>query len=143
MPKIDETPRVGVCNYNFCYYLPQPIVDLLFSQRPPSKLQTLCLTALYSLDAQELLADFQEHLPRFMLQEWGRCLTVLRELEEMGLVSLQEEVIELTHREACYRKGVSVVDLFAEAAGTTPGEFLAETEPHRLGSVKFKKQVRK
>ncbi len=123
---------VKVCNYNYCFYLPDKIIELVFSSSPPSKLQTLCLTALYSLDAQALLADYREHLPRYMLQPWERCHDVLCELEALGLVNLGEAELALTHRPAAYRRGKSVVDLFAEAAGTTPEEFVAETEPHRL-----------
>jgi len=143
MPKTDAAPRVAVCNYNYCYYLPRPIVDLLFSQRPPSKLQTLCLTALYSLDAQAMLAEYREHLPTYMLQEWEKCVEVMHELEEMGLVSLKGECVNLTHREETYRKGTSVVELFAQAAHMDPEEFLAETEPHRLKENPYRKRARK
>jgi hypothetical protein len=121
-----------VCNYNYCFYLPEEIVKLVFSNSPPSKLQTLCLTALYSMDAQELLGDYREHLPRYMLLEWEKCHGVIRELEAMGLLSLEGEGVVLTHRCERYRKGTSVVDLLAEMAGTTSEEFIAETEPRRL-----------
>jgi hypothetical protein len=121
-----------VCNCNYCFYLPEEIVKLLFANKPPSKLQTLCLTALYSLDAQGMLGDYREHLPRYMLLGWEECEEVLGELEGMSLVRVCEGEVLLTHRPAEYRKGTSVVDLFAEAAGTTPEEFLAETEPQRL-----------
>lgn len=120
------------CNYNYCFYLPEEIVKLVFSNSPPSKLQTLCLTALYSMDAQELLGDYREHLPRYMLLEWEKCREVLRELEAMGLLSLEGGQVALTHRCPQYRKGTSAVDLFAEMAGTTAEEFIAETEPRRL-----------
>jgi hypothetical protein len=123
-----------VCNQNYCFYLPEEIIRLVFSNNPLSKHQTLCLTALYSLDAQGLLADYREHLPGYMLQGWENCQGVLVELEGLGLLTLCEEELVLTHRPAAYRKGTSVVDLFAEMAGCSSEEFVEETEPQRLKS---------
>jgi len=131
---------VKICNYNHCFYLPDEIVRLVFSNSAPSKHQTLCLTALYSLDAQGLLEDWREHLPGYMLQSWEVCEEALNELEGMGLVRVRAGELVLTHRPAAYRKGTSVVDLFAEMAGVSAEEFVEETEPQRLKADPYKKR---
>lgn len=129
-----------VCNRNYCFYLPEEIVQLVFSDNPPSKHQTLCLTALYSLDAQGLLGQWRAELPGYLLQGWEQCHAVVLELEAMGLLRLCGEELTLTHRPAAYRKGTSVVDLFAEMAGCSSEEFVAETEPQRLKEDPYKRK---
>lgn len=66
-----------------------PILDFVHKQ---------VVMTLYTLDAGNRLDEYKDVLPTYLSKDWTECESILKTIEEAGLVTLSPDGIDLTYR---------------------------------------------
>lgn len=65
-----------------------PILDFVHKQ---------VIMTLYTLNADKRLSDYKDMLPTYLSKDWAECETILKTIEQAGLVTLSPDGIRLIH----------------------------------------------
>ena len=131
------------CDFDYCFYLDPEIVEKIFAVRRLDPIHQAAMIALYTLDAQGLLADYPRHLPRFLLCDEAECEIVLAVLVECGLLHRGAGGVELVWRPAHYRRAKGALESWAESCGQSVEEFKRGVEESRRTEYTYSRPIPK